>query len=747
MYCFRSNRAITNKKQNNTEDVADDEKYLKEHSVTQMLNDAKKKVLSVRSEFPSTTLERYFNDINTSEEMREKLDETLEEASGLGFKSTNALKSSVALGEKKSGNIGTKSKVWFETVDPSELNAVDMSISCDGGVRVASLSRLKEEEFDILVIGGGATGLGCALDAARRGYKTAIVERGDYAEGTSSKSSNMHHGGVRYLQAFVKNPEDAGEQLRVVKNGLAEQQYLYHCAPYLVKPVPIMVPCYSNREKDEYRQLLEKYDELGAEDPYPDSYWCSKNEALYRFPQLKAKNLLGAWIYYDAEQDDARMALLMALSAQEAGACTLNYVEVTSLEKDDNSKVIGANCRDVDSTETDTGIFLVRAKSVINATGPFSDAIRTMDDQTSTPIIKPAAGTHIILPAHFSPDRTGLAILETTDGRAMFYLPWQGRTLIGTTDNLVSITKWPKPPEEDISFILSEVNRYLSQDVSPAKENDVLAAWVGIRPLAIGTQSVTGTAATEAIDDEVPSKNDDAGVTQKVSREHLILTSSSGLVTIAGGKWTSYRHMAEDTIDVAVKESALHILNKPTAKLINLIGCEAPANTPAEKIPYANAAPFHQNTIHIQSNYRVDASTASMLTSCYGSRASDVCDLANIDKSLRKRIANQHPWIMAQVVYACREEHARSVTDVLSRRTRLCQVDVLAAHNVTPKLVRRMGDELGWNLDRRREETRRTKVFLESCGLKMRLKHTEMSRAKMSQSIKAWMHGGDDNID
>merc|ERR1719162_1719650 len=424
-------------------------------------------------------------------------------------------------------NVRQKSKksISFAPVSETKEETSVEPVVADGGRRSRAIQRLSNEQFDILVIGGGATGLGSALDAARRGFKVAVVDRGDWAEGTSSKSSNMHHGGVRYLQAFVKNPEGAEEQLTVVKNGLAEQQYLYHSAPFLVKPVPIMVPCYTDQEKEDYGKLLAKYDELGADDPYPDSHWCSKGEALYRFPQLETKNLLGSWVYYDAEQDDARMALLIALSAEEAGACTVNYLEVKSLQKDADGKITGAVCSDADST--DSTEIVVNAKVVINATGPFSEGIRFMDDVAKKPIITPAAGTHIVLPAHFSPAGTGMAILETTDGRAMFYLPWQGRTLIGTTDYLSDVEKWPKAPEADVKFILQEVNRFLSQDISNATEKDVLAAWAGIRPLATGTQSVTGTAATEAKGDD-----DDDGATQKVSREHLIEISDAGLVTI-----------------------------------------------------------------------------------------------------------------------------------------------------------------------------------------------------------------------
>jgi len=522
-----------------------------------------------------------------------------------------------------------------------------------------------------------------------------------------------------------------------VKNGLMEQQYLYHCAPYLVQPVPIMVPCYSKREVTEFGKLLAKYDELGEDDPYPTSHWCSISEALYRFPQLKPEGLEGSWVYYDASQDDARMALLIALTAQAAGACAVNYVEVSTFTKNEKGKVTGVTCFDTDG---DSEPFDIRAKVVVNATGPFSDAIRKMDDPDVANIIKPAAGTHVILPAHFSPAGTGLAILETSDGRAMFYLPWQGRTLVGTTDYLVPIEKWPKPPQTDIDFILGEVNRFLRQDTCHATTDDVLAAWVGIRPLATGTQSVTGTAATEepAAEGEV----EDAAATKKVSREHAVATSPSGVITVAGGKWTSYRHMAEDAVDAAVASAGLPPKPKPFG-LINFVGCKGEANKPAERIIHANAAPFHTNVVNLLAQFTVDMPTAQKLSESYGSRAAEVCEIAKEDKPLRKRISGQYPWIMAQVTYACRAEHARHASDILSRRTRLAQVDVLAAHLATPKVVECMAKELGWDEKRKEAETERTREFLNSCGLEMRLENTKERKKKDRASLFQFQHGGD----
>jgi len=721
-----------------------DKEWVKQAKLKKMLDDASSEMAKTRPTFPTIALEQHFAELNASPGMKNVINRHL----GSQKDDVNATSTLQAPMSKSVVAFDMNATTVFE-----EDN--DKGNVGDEGQRSIRKERLRTETFDILVIGGGATGLGCALDASRRGYNVAVIDRGDWAEGTSSKSSNMHHGGVRYLQAFVNNPEGAEEQLRVVKNGLAEQQYLYHCAPYLVKPAPIMVPCYSEEEKSNFGKLLAKYDELGADDPYPDSYWSSKKETLFRFPQLKPEGLEGAWTYYDAEQDDARMALLIALTAAEAGCCTLNYTEVTRLKKDEEGKVVGAICHDAESLlnhddEEEHGIeeFVVNAKVIINATGPFSDSIRKMDSPTVAPIIKPSAGTHIILPAHFAPVGTGMAILETSDGRAMFYLPWQGRTLIGTTDYLSPLDKWPKPPMSDVNFILKEVNRFLSQETSPAKESDVLAAWVGIRPLAVGTQTVTGTAETEASDPNDDTKEEDAAATKKVSREHIVSASPSGL-TIAGGKWTSYRHMAEDTIDFAVSSGDLHPppnndYKSSADNLINLVGCKGPSNAPAEHISQANAAPFHHNVVELLDQYHVDPVTAEKLNESYGSNAKIVCELAQNDKSLRKRLSHQYPWIMAQVVYACRYEHARTATDVLSRRTRLAQVDVIAAHNATPKVVRLMAEELGWNGERRMVEIQRTKEFLESCGLEMRMKHVTTSREQQRLSLWNFKYGGDE---
>jgi len=582
--------------------------------------------------------------------------------------------------------------------------------------RADMIKKLQEKEFDVLIIGGGATGLGTALEAVRQGYSVALVERGDFACGTSSKSSNMIHGGIRYLQAFVNDPDNAAEQIDVVKKGLAEEVYMYNCAPYNVRPCPFMVACYSEDDKREtYGQLLAKYDELGVDDPFPESHWNSKKETLYRFPQLRQEGLLGSFVYYDGQQDDARMALLIALTAIEAGAVISNYLDVKSLIKEGGvTKGIVVGDTDVQTGET----FSVRAKVVVNATGPFTDAIRKMDDGPRTQnIIKPAAGTHLVLPDHFSPDRTGLAILETSDGRALFYLPWMGQTIVGTTDHLSEIKPMLSPPESDIEWIIREVNRFLNPHQTPATYKDVLAAWIGIRPLAQGLQSATGTKDVEA------KKEGAAADTKSVPREHAVIVSDSKLVTITGGKWTSYRHMALDCIKEAVEVGGLPPLRRyrtdgPTFEQ-GFVGSKRGANVDYEKLDLACAAPYHSDVVELRQKWKFTREIAENLIASYGTHAIEVACIARRgeEQGFAERLAVGYPWIMAQVVYGVRREYARTVADVLSRRTRLAQVDVLAAYDVVPRIVEVMAGELGWNEDRVQAEVHGATIFLQSCGL------------------------------
>jgi len=330
-------------------------------------------------------------------------------------------------------------------------------------------------------------------------------------------------------------------------------------------------------------------------------------------------------------------------------------------------------------------------------------------------IIHPAAGTHVILPDHFSPDRSGLAILETSDGRAMFYLPWMGQTIVGTTDHLSEIKPLLEPPEKDIEWIIKEVNRWLNPDHNPATKADVLSAWVGIRPLAKGLESATGTKDGTA----------KGGDTKSIPREHAVMVSDSKMVTITGGKWTSYRHMAEDTVKEAIKVGELAAPKRewkehgPTFEQ-GFVGSKAGPNADYKKMSLANASPFHSDVVELRTKWRFQRDIAENLVTSYGTRAVQVACIARrgAKQGLAARLAYGYPWIMAQVVYAVRHEYARSIPDILSRRTRLAQVDVLAASDAVAKIVDVMAQELNWSQQRIDWEVKHANEFLNTCGLK-----------------------------
>merc|ERR1712038_561032 len=391
--------------------------------------------------------------------------------------------------------------------------------------RAAQLASLRTEQYDVLVIGGGATGSGCALDAATRGLKTAMVEADDFSSGTSSRSTKLIHGGLRYLQKAIMKLDY--EQYKMVKEALHERGNLLDIAPHLSFPLPIMLPIYKWWQLPYYWAGIKAYDIVSGADCLKSSYILSKSSALELFPMLKKNELKGAIVYYDGMHNDARMNISIAISAARLGATIANHTRVLSLLKDGEGKVCEARCRDELTGEE----FDVKAKSVINATGPFTDSIRKMDDEQTRDIVCPSAGIHIMLPDYYSPVSMGLLDPATSDGRVIFFLPWQGLTIAGTTDTPCPVTHSPGPSEQDIQFILSEVKNYLTPDID-VRRGDVLSAWAGIRPLV---------------------KDPNAEDTQSLVRNHVVHVSESNLITIAGGKWTTYRAMAQETVDQAVE--------------------------------------------------------------------------------------------------------------------------------------------------------------------------------------------------
>ncbi|XP_066543545.1 glycerol-3-phosphate dehydrogenase, mitochondrial [Amia ocellicauda] len=532
------------------------------------------------------------------------------------------------------------------------------------------------QEFDVLIVGGGATGSGCALDAVTRNLKTALVERNDFSSGTSSRSTKLIHGGVRYLQKAIMKLDY--EQYMMVKEALHERSNLLEIAPHLSAPLPIMLPVYKWWQMPYFWAGIKMYDLVAGTQCLKSSYVLSKTKALELFPMLKKDKLVGAIVYFDGQHNDARMNLAIALTAARYGAAIANYTEVVRLLKKTDpasgkERVCGARCRDVITGQE----FDVRAKCVINATGPFTDTLRKMDDQKNSNICQPSAGVHIVIPGYYSPDNMGLLDPATSDGRVIFFLPWEKMTIAGTTDTPTDVTAHPIPTEEDINFILTEVRNYLSPDVE-VRRGDVLAAWSGIRPLVTD-----------------PNSKD----TQSICRNHIVNISESGLVTIAGGKWTTYRSMAEETLDAAV---ASHNLNAGPSKTVGLMLEGAKDWTPTMYI-------------RLVQDYGLEMEVAQHLAATYGGRAFDVAKMAKVTGKrwpiLGKRLVSEFPYIESEVQYAIKE-YACTAIDVIARRTRLGFLNVQAADEALPRIVEIMGKHLKWSEQKKKEELETAKQFL-----------------------------------
>lgn len=476
--------------------------------------------------------------------------------------------------------------------------------------REIQLNRLKEEVFDVCVIGGGATGAGVALDAATRGLKTALVEAHDFSSGTSSRSTKLLHGGVRYLEKAFK--ECDRKQFTVVKEGIKERQILLKIAPHLTRMIPIIIPCYSHFDQFYYGMGMKLYDWMSGE---YHSKKVSKEEVIHSFPHIKKEGLKGGILYHDGQFDDARMNISLILTAVQYGAAVANYLEVIQLNKEATVK------------DNLTGkSFNIRAKTFINAAGPFSDTIRTLDNPRNVPCIKGSRGTHIILDKSICPHPSGLLIPKTADGRVLFVLPWEGSTLVGTTDIATSLTFDPKPTEEEISYLMNHLRHTFDLSTEAIK-----ASWAGIRPLLYQEEN-----------------------TADIPRDFAIVTSGSGLISVMGGKWTSYRKMAELTVD-KIK-----------------MGCVT------EHTLLWGAAGYNHNLLD---SFNLEEDIKHHLLHAYGDKAPEVAKLKK-----NKRLAEGYPYIEAEVIYGIQNEYACTAEDILFRRTRLGTLDEKAAQAAISRL-------------------------------------------------------------
>ena len=495
-------------------------------------------------------------------------------------------------------------------------------------LRSKMIEKLNETSavWDIIVIGGGATGLGAALESVSRGYQTLLLEQADFSQGTSSRSTKLIHGGVRYLQQG---------NISLVLEALRERGLLFHNAPHLVQHQSFIVPNYGWWEGPFYGIGLKLYDVLAGKLGLEPSRILSREETLERIPTVEPEGLRGGVIYFDGQFDDARLAVTLAKTAETLGGCIINYAKVVSLIKE-NKMICGVKAKDLETGRE----YEIKGRSVINATGIFIDSIRKMDIPDCEKIIAPSQGVHIVLDKSFLPGKSAIMVPHTEDGRVLFAVPWHDRVIIGTTDTPVEKPLLePKPLPNEIDFLLSHAARYLTKDPKP---EDILSVFAGIRPLV---------------------RSDTSHETSSLSRDHHITISASGLLTIAGGKWTTYRKMGQDVVDKAITMAGLDDRPSRTEHL-NLFGWSADAE---------GNEPF----------------------SAYGSSAKDIKQMIKMDPELDRFVHPDLPYRLVEVIWSVRHEMARTLEDVMARRTRALILNTRASMAVAPQIAAVMANELG----------------------------------------------------
>ncbi|MEW6281973.1 MAG: FAD-dependent oxidoreductase, partial [Candidatus Eremiobacterota bacterium] len=536
--------------------------------------------------------------------------------------------------------------------------------------RTRQVDRLKSESFDVIVIGGGATGTGTALEAARRGLKVAALEAWDFSAGTSSKSTKLIHGGVRYLEKAVKNLDK--EQFDLVQEGLHERGTFLEMAPHLTDEVKLVTPCYKAWEVPYFFAGLWLYDRIAGQAGLSATRMMTAGTAKQQIPELKDAGLAGAVEYSDGEFNDSRMNVGLAVTAAAHGAAVANYIEVLGLVKDAQGKVTGVDVRDKRTGDT----FQVKGKVVVNATGPYIDAVRKMDDPQAQELVVPSAGTHIFVPKLKM--EQGVLIPAAPNGSVAFFKPFEGGTLIGTTEEKTSLTIDPQTTQDQVEYLRTLANDYLdaAHQIQPS---DITSVWTGIRPLV-----------------RDPKKTS----TQELCRNHLIDVSPSGLVTIGGGKWTSFQRMAEETVDAAIASAGLP---------------QVPTQREGSRVVGAHG--YHEGLAQqLQDRFGLDAAVAEHLSRNYGDRAIQVAEIA-AKENLGARLAAAHPYLEAEAVYAARFEYAQTPADVLSRRTRLSFLDEAATQAALPRVAALLAKEFGWDEVTAARELKNAQDYYQRNGL------------------------------
>ena len=475
--------------------------------------------------------------------------------------------------------------------------------------------------WDVLIIGGGATGLGIAVDAAARGYSTLLLEASDFAKGTSSRSTKLVHGGVRYL---------AQGNIPLVYSALQERGILLKNAPHVVHKRAFIIPCFDWSDCLKYLVGLKLYDALSGKWSFGKSKWLSKAAVMAQLPGIKEGGLKGGVLYFDGQFDDARLAINLAQTAIEHGAVVLNYIKVVDLQKNDG-QLTGVIAKTSDAGKE----YKLQAKTVINATGVFAEAIHQLDQPQSKPLLKQSQGVHLVFDRSLFPATSALMIPKTRDGRVLFAIPWNNRIVVGTTDTPVSsVTPEPLAQHAEVTFILETLNQFVE---TPVIEMQIQAVFAGLRPLALPQKEVVST--------------------KELSRDHKIVISDSGLITIIGGKWTTYRKMAADVLDTAIKKGKL------------------------------------QSKTCTTKNHSIHGSTSEQALdhlAVYGSDGMSISKSWTTNPQLKERIHPAYPFTDGEVVWAVQQELALTVEDVLARRVRLLFLDAAAAMEAAPRVAHLM---------------------------------------------------------
>ncbi|BDA79027.1 glycerol-3-phosphate dehydrogenase [Leptospira kobayashii] len=520
--------------------------------------------------------------------------------------------------------------------------------------RSKTLQTLANTDYDILILGGGATGAGTALDASLRGYKVALLEKKDFASGTSSRSTKLIHGGVRYLAQF---------HFKLIHEALTERKRLLQNAPHLVKPLPFVLPTYSWYEKPYFSIGLTMYDFLAGTSTVPGHRRISKEEALQAFPALKKQSLKGGISYYDAQFNDARLNVATIRGAKEAGADIVSRMEVEGFLKE-GGKIVGVKAVDLLTKKKVS----IRAKVVANTTGVWIDAIRKLDDPNANSVLSPSQGIHLVFSKEKIPCTSAMIIPKTADGRVVFVIPWEGKVVLGTTDTAIkSIDDEPLPLKDEVEFLLKTGNDYLDTKLS---KGDILSVFSGLRPLI----SPEG------------SQN-----TKSISREEAILVSDSGLVTMSGGKWSTYRKMGEDLTDRLIKEGGL--AEKKDCSTMNF--------------SFPGKEGYSPNLYKsLQNKYNLTKDDAIRIADSLGGEAESILG------KKPKEILKGSGYFEEEIQHFIEKEFAHSVSDVIARRWRVLFLDLQLAKKLADPVSKSLAKTLGWTEVQRKESLKELKDLI-----------------------------------